>query len=388
MPHDDTRDHSKRSGLGTILGVLAEKRVLTYFNFLVMAAILAFFFTQLRWSLTRQYTPGALMPLAFGSADVPFQLRTLVPWITSWTFQLLESKPPFDSVLKIYHIIEMVSTFLLFVVFRHYLALFIKNFYASAILSFSLLYPLSFNYLFPLYFSIYDGSKILPSVHFYPEFINLYYPYDIPSIMLFTLGLIFIYKSKWRFYYPLFVLATFNRETTLFLTFIYLFTAFRKDDNNTIMLHCVTQLFIWAAIKYFLHLLYSGNPGMSLEKGLMFNLKVLTTPFYYPYILSNMGFIWLPTLLFYRHLKEDFVKRSLLVLIPFASVTLAVAKFTELRGFGEVIPVVLTAFVLILREFLSEGAPAPRQEALGHSKGRQGTKRKRAGGNSACPLSL
>jgi hypothetical protein len=136
-------------------------------------------------------------------------------------------------------------------------------------------------------------------------------------MMFFTLGMILVYKKRWLPYYLFFAIATFNRETTCFLTFIYMFTAFGKERNRTIALHCGVQLVIWMAIKYSLYLIYAPNAGQPFQGGVTVNMHIFTMPSYYFFILSNMGFLWIPTLLFWRRVEDDYVKRLLFVIVPF-----------------------------------------------------------------------
>jgi hypothetical protein len=66
--------------------------------------------------------------------------------------------------------------------------------------------------------------------------------------------------------------------------------------------------------------------------------------------------------LHFRRIKVEFVKRSLLVVFPFFIGMMLVANIYELRLFGELIPVVLAAFVLVFHELLQGpegGAAAP-----------------------------
>ncbi|MDD5550607.1 MAG: hypothetical protein PHS34_04980 [Candidatus Omnitrophica bacterium] len=183
----------------------------------------------------------------------------------------------------------------------------------------------------------------------------------MPSILFFTLGLILLYKKDWSKYYILFIVATFNKETACFLTFIYLFTAIGKTKPGKIAFHCFLQLVIWLAIKYFLYRLYAANPGPGLFEinnidinvsHLTRNVAWLLNLRNYPIVFfKSMGFIWVPTLLGYSLIKDEFIKRSLWVVFPFLGGMMFVANIYELRIYGEIIPLVLTAFLLITREF-------------------------------------
>jgi len=201
--------------------------------FLVVALLFSYFFMYLRFSMNIEFAPGSLSALTNYSAFKPFQYRIFMPWIAHQLYQL--KFYPFNSVLTIFRILETTSIFLIVVSFRYYISLFIKDSRIDYLLAFSILYILPFNFLFP---------RILP----------IFYPYDMPSVFFFTLGLIFIYQRKWNMYYIVFIIATFNRETTCFLTVIYLFTSIKREKINGIIYHCCAQFIIWLIIKLLSHI--------------------------------------------------------------------------------------------------------------------------------------
>jgi hypothetical protein len=164
------------------------------------------------------------------------------------------------------------------------------------------------------------------------------------------MGLILLYKRSLKNYYILFIIATLNRETTCFLTFIFLFTTIGKKSYKTIGFHCLLQFAIWIAIKLWLYQLYSGNPGLPVENHFTLNIGILANPRNYPLLLSSLGFIWIPVVFYHRAISDVFVRRSILVTFPFMFGMLWVGNLPELRIYGELIPVFLSAFLLILRE--------------------------------------
>lgn len=298
--------------------------------FLIIAIIFSYYFMHIRFVLNYQYARASLLAIFNGSAAVPFQYRILIPWFVR---MLENTKLSFgDTPLRLFRLIEFLSIFSLAVTFRYYLSLFFKNQTISTFVSLTLFYVLPFNFL------------LLPTI---------WYPWDMPAILLFTLGLILLYKKKWTIYYLLFIVATLNKETTCFLTLIYLFTAIGKDKPKTIALHCFFQLIIWCTIKYFLYQLYFNNPGAGIFEGqLSKNINFFKNIKNYPFFFSNMGFLWIPTFFYFRLIEARFVKRSLLVIFPFFLVMMLAGNIIELRAYGELIPVVLVAFLLIIKELL------------------------------------
>lgn len=365
-----------------------RKKAIHFLLFFVVAVILSYGFVDLRFTMNRQHPPATVAALTAGVAERGCQYRILVPRIIRYLYERTDETPltqkkwlwfyGFDSppertasrqrptpslidiylppeeaadyrdFLKLAKGMEFLSVLLLIIAFRYYISLFIENRTACTLLSFSLFYVLPFNFLFN---------------YFYYQ--SLFYPYDIPSMLFFTLGLIFIYKKNWPLYYFIFALGTFNRETTAFLTMTYVFTALGKDRLKTIASHSLAQLAIWVAIKSYVYSLYGGNqaedPNIRLFKfswGGNSHFFFKENPVEaYTYFFRTMGYLWIPVLFFFRRIREDFVRRSLLVLVPFTIGMAIVANIHELRIWGEMIPIVLSAFLLIVKGMFERAAP-------------------------------
>ena len=306
--------------------------------FLAAALLFSYYFMQLRFSLNVEFGPGSLAALTNYSAFKPFQYRILMPWIASLLSKF--SFCPFNSLSNIYQILETTSIFLVIVSFRYYISLFIENRIISSLLAFSILYILPFNFLFP---------RLIP----------VYYPYDMPAIYFFTLGLIFMYQRRWAVYYIIFVIACFNRDSACFLTFIYLFTSLKREKLNWVIYHCCAQFIIWAIIKLVLFKLFFRNPGQNWFEWYHMNSNIthfstnisfLSGFRNYPFLFSNLGGIWILVFFYYRLIKIEFVKRSIFVVFPYFLGMMFVGSIYEIRIFGELIPVFLMAFLVILKE--------------------------------------
>jgi hypothetical protein len=99
--------------------------------------------------------------------------------------------------------------------------------------------------------------------------------------------------------------------------------------------------------------LYSSNPGEGFfETQLWANIGFLLTPKRYPFFLSNMGFIVIPIIFYFRLIDDHFVRRSVFVGIPFFLAMIYVADIWELRIYGELLPIMLLAFLIILEELM------------------------------------
>jgi hypothetical protein len=299
--------------------------------FILLFFVLSYYFTILRFSLNIFYGK-IIFEMVLDIAKTPWQYRILIPHIVKFfmeSFLLFNFSIPqtFSLILLFYRIIGTFSLFFLVVTFRIYINLFFKNIRLSNILSLTIFYVLPFNFL------------------------NTYwYPYDIPSVLFFTIGLILLYKKDLLKYYLFFTIATLNKETTCFLTFIYLFTSIGKERPKKIFINCFLQFIIWSIIKISLYKFYSQNPGFGyFEKQILNNLKSFLNFKDYFYLFSCFGYIWIPTILFIRFIDNDFVKKSLFVIPLFLFGMMFAGGIFELRIYGELIPVVLTGFLIILK---------------------------------------
>jgi len=307
-----------------------------YVIFLMTISLLSLYFTGMRFMLCNEAKRASLSLLLGYFADVPFQYRVLVPWCVNLLVNL--NLPYLGSPVRIFKIIEFVSIFFLFIAFRTYISYFIKNELRSSIFSLFLFLLLPYQYV---YCSLSFGA--------------LYYPSDIPSVLFFTLGLIFIRKKNFLAYYPIFIIATFNRETTIFLIFAYLATTIEKNRIAHVLFHCLLQVVIWLLIKRYLAVLFANNPGPGYFVNFFYvNLGMLTNPVNVIRIASSFCFIWIAVISHFKLITDEFTKRSLMVLFPFLSGMFIVGNIIELRIYGEMAPIILSAFLVIINNVFRE----------------------------------
>jgi hypothetical protein len=262
----------------------------------------------------------------------------LVPWLVRGALEAHLIAPA--SERSLFARIQVAMLILLAFVFRRYLSLFISDPTVSSVAALSLYAILPFNYF------------------------NLpYYPYDVPSVMFFTLGLILIHDERWWWFYPLFVIATLNRETSIFLTVAMVLALFDRYGWPTLGALAASQLAIWAAIKLVLYALYAQNRWMGY--GLyQFQLKVnLATLYALPIkgiiALATWGCLWLAVLVWRARIRDAFLRRNLWVVPVFIAGMFFVGFIIELRIYGEVLPIVLAAawvaFLDVIRESIVRG---------------------------------
>jgi hypothetical protein len=124
--------------------------------------------------------------------------------------------------------------------------------------------------------------------------LNYTAPYDVPSLCFFALGIWLIVTGRLVWLYPVFLIATLNRETTIFLVVFYILWSLKRAGKPAgIALHAVVLTALWVAIKIYLSHRFQGNP-MDGDNGLFMshakqNLKFLL-PQQWPVLLSVCGF--------------------------------------------------------------------------------------------------
>jgi hypothetical protein len=137
---------------------------------------------------------------------------------------------------------------------------------------------------------------------------------------------------------------------------ICIFVLFGKVKLRDLIIHGLLQILIWISIKVLLYHLFIANPGQGLfENHFLFNIKFLKQNNYYPLLLNGPVLsLWLPTLVCSGLIKDEFIRRSIWVSIPFLIGMIIVGFVSEVRIYGELIPVLFPAFFLILKEVFAK----------------------------------
>jgi hypothetical protein len=271
--------------------------------------------------------------LVAGTASTPYQYRMLVPLFVRLLLNAHLIEPA--SQMAAFAVIQVAFLIALAFVFRRYVSLFIADPVLASIAALSIYAVLPFNYF------------------------NLpYYPYDIPSVLFFTAGMLLIYQRAWIWFYPLFVVATLNRETSIFLAVVTAFVLFDKYSRSLLALLIGSQLAIWAAIKGALWMVYQHNRWMGY--GLyQFQLKVnLATLFDYPIkgviALATWGCLWIAVVIWHQRIGDERLRRTLWTVPVFVAGMFVAGFVIELRIYGEVLPIVLAAFWVVLLDLVQE----------------------------------
>ena len=316
------------------------------------AVSLALAYTAVRL-LTNPTSPFATLEmLTAGEARLPFQYRTLVPWVAQAVHAVL---PGLDLRVP-YGLVDAASALAVYGAFRLFLRVFIARPGARALAALAIYVPLFFN---------------LAAPH---RYYAVFFPWDTPSVAFFTLGLYLLYRRAWWAFYPLFVVATFNRETTCFLTVFYVLTFFQEERPGRLMAHAAAQAAIWFGIKAALYTTFLGNEPLSVGDSVLFanqigrSLQIVLTIPGLVYLALAMGGLWVLVAWLWPALTEARVKQAFRFVPAFLVGMVAVGELMEVRIYSELLPLATLAALCIGRNLvgaLSEGGLPPTPRAPG-----------------------
>ena len=199
-------------------------------------------------------------------------------------------------------------------------------------------------------------------------------PYDLPSLAFFAIALSLIIAGRMAWLYGVFAIASVNRESTLFL--IALFALWRSASLDRASLtsrrgllalsHILGLSAVWLAIRVLLkHWIHPPPiPGFELagfEIHVLDNLGYLFRPYYWTSFLSLFGFTWIFVYAHWREIPDPGIRRMLWIGPVYLLAMYIVGVLSEIRIFGELIPLFAISFTLLLREFLKAKPGSPQE---------------------------
>jgi hypothetical protein len=185
------------------------------------------------------------------------------------------------------------------------------------------------------------------------------FPYDPLSMMFLGWGLYLVLTDQFWWLLPLFAVATWNRETTVFLILARGAVALSREgrwrlravkfrDALEIAVLCV----VWAAVMLTLHHKYAGNVTEAGSR-IANNLHDLAKPVLWPAILSGSAFL-MPWIYWRRDLISAPRLRACVLLLPlWVLMLLCVGQILEVRIYGDIAVFIAVCAAAILRAELS-----------------------------------
>lgn len=186
----------------------------------------------------------------------------------------------------------------------------------------------------------------LLSIAILPVMFKYYnYIYDFPHLVLFTLGLALMARHKWDLYLVVYILACFNKETTILLTMIYFIYQFphRETSWKSFVKLLFIQGLFFVIVRLVLMFLFKDNPGSMVEFHLYDYNMILFRKAQPVWILY-----WLPVLFLIFHRwneKPKLLRAGIWILVPLVGLTLFFGFLDELRDYYEAYPIVFILMV-------------------------------------------
>ena len=211
---------------------------------------------------------------------------------------------------------------------------------------------------------------VLIVVFFFDFYLGVSYsfPYDTVSMMFLGWGLYLVLTDQFWWLLPLFAVATWNRETTMFLILARAAVALSREGRwrlRAVKLRDVIEIavlcMVWAVITLTLHHKYAANPTEAGSR-IMLNLRDLARPVLWPGLLCGSAFL-MPWIYWRRDLISAPRLRACVLLLPlWVLILFSVGQLLEVRIYGDIAVFIAVCAAAILRAELSGDTKSEAQE--------------------------
>ena len=311
---------------------------------LLVTLALAVGFVDFRLQSSTVYIGADLSALVAGEGHLPYQYRALVPAVVR-ALRSLNLTPYLGELLAPLHLdaissalntnpemaapfvlCEILAAWGLLLSFRVLSSMFSASPTVQAAGSIAILLPIA----------------CLPMLT--PDS-RLWYPSDIPAVLVVVLSYIFLFEGRVALFYPLFILGTLNRETTLFLLPLLMYLPADVLKTRFGVAHAALLFVVWAAIKTGLFYLFRGNHGYPVHPNIVINIEMIQDPRVFGTVIAVvLGFALLFVESAYRcgdqRLKAAFKAAALFLVAIFLA-----GKLDEMRVYMEFVPLLVLAAV-------------------------------------------
>lgn len=284
--------------------------------------------------------PPALVPdLMLGTAQKPYVFRRLVPDLLLW-LRLFLPRPVIHTLDALYNpgsffpyvgmrplapvvILFCCIAFACFLGFAYALRRLIGHFYPQMSRGVLHLAPLGAVVLLPLFYRYYA------------------YPYDPSTLLLSTLGLLFLATDRPAYYAATFAAACYNRESSILLVILFVIFYAPRLARRRLLAGAALQLGLWAAVTGLIRYEFRHNPvdpANPWEFHLFdHNLSLpYQRPFSFLYFALVVGVFWWLIALGWRE-KPPLLRRAFLfVALPLFAASLFIGFIDELRVYFDV----------------------------------------------------
>jgi len=329
---------------------------------LMAAVMVAVFLTCLHLTTTAPFKLTTFHQLVNFNAVEPFQHRVLLPAIVAG----LQVYLPLGEKL-LFGLLEIGGWVALIVLAYRALVLFEIGRYdlMRRVLAFTVVIPMFMHLIAPdlQLVSAFVADNERFDVGTWQPRALFYYVYDLPAalfVFAMTLALARYARAPARrymaLYFLLFVIGTFNRETTVFMLGFFLLLFATRMPWHRLALLLIVQGALFVAIQGPLNWLFADNVnpnaqlvGTQYENHFIANLVLLSNPLYLlTFVARFAAGLYLPVLLWHRSLDRRLAMALIGFGLPLIFFALLAGRVQEQRIFIEVVPLIWLAAMQVI----------------------------------------
>lgn len=106
-----------------------------------------------------------------------------------------------------------------------------------------------------------------------PLSVHFAYVYDLPQMFLISIGVLFLYRQNWAAYLLLLTVSLFNKETSFFLTIIFIAYYLRRLPGKVFTLLLGSQLGIFIINRIIIMYVFRNSPGVTILWSIRYHIE-------------------------------------------------------------------------------------------------------------------
>jgi hypothetical protein len=182
-------------------------------------------------------------------------------------------------------------------------------------------------------------------------------PYDFLSLLLYNVGLLAILDRRGWLMLAVLALATPNRETVVFLIFVWFWLEWRAGRRISAIAYSVAGFAICMAWRVAIgRLIHSPHQPYFLPWDN--NIKGILLPLHWPQLFSAFGYLAIPMWMLRGYITDRRLRDVWISTVPFIVGAMVVGVWRETRIFGELSALVAITFAIQVEQLLPSSASA------------------------------
>lgn len=206
------------------------------------------------------------------------------------------------------------------------------------------------------------GALLLAALLLLPQFLSpterLWYPSDVPAVLVVVLGYLALFSARPRLFDLVFLLGCFNRETAVFLLPVLLLLPVKVSGSKQPLLHAVVLVLAWGAIKAGIFWAFAGNHGYPIHPNIFLNIEIISSTrgiLIGASVAAACGVFVLSAL---RRGADVRLRSALKAALLLLGATIVAGKIDEFRVYTELAPAMVLTGLAAVRASSSSGTLA------------------------------